>query len=160
MGDTSRHSPYLHRQKKTEACDTVVRSQETFSCKESQPAADEDGEMKAEPPVTQPETEMADVESHHHLCPPSRAANRHVAALRLPSLACARTTRCTQPSTREQSASERVRSCAHRCHCARGIFLPIKKQVVERHPGRRHPIWMAADKASPVTQVMRSMAAK
>ena len=36
---------------------------------------------------------------------------------------------------------------AHRRHCARGIFLPIKKQMEERHPGRRHPIWMAADKA-------------
>ena len=53
----------------------------------SQPAADEDGEVKAEPPVTQPETERGDVESRHHMCPRSRAANRHVAALRLPALA-------------------------------------------------------------------------
>ena len=53
----------------------------------SQPAADEDGEVKAEPPVTQPETERGDVESRHHLCPRSRAANRHVAALCLPALA-------------------------------------------------------------------------
>ena len=70
-----------------------------------------------------------------------------------PQLACT-STRCTWPSIRAQRASasececERVRSCPHRCHCARGIFLPIKKQMVERHPGRRHPIWMAADKAS------------
>ena len=83
MGDTSRHSPYLHRQKKLKP---VVRR------KESQPAANEDGEMKAEPLVTQPETQMAvRMWSHattcvRHRAPPTVTLLPFV-CLRLPALA-------------------------------------------------------------------------
>ena len=64
--------------------------------KESQPAADEDGEVKAEPPVTQPETERGDVESRHHL---SAIARRQPSRC-CPSLACARTTHMMHATVR------------------------------------------------------------